>query len=85
MIKCYMYSIILFSLLFSAMTNSLKRQVFIHEYYNGCSDDRGWFMLKDYDSTSGCTQWDVVSNDMPYFFYSGDSTNINMETGMFIF
>jgi hypothetical protein len=56
-----MYSIILFSLLFSAMTNSLKRQVFIHEYYNGCSDDRGWFMLKDYDSTSGCTQWDAMT------------------------
>ena len=67
------------------MTNGLKRQVFINEYYNGCSDDKGWFMLKDYDSTSGCSQWDDVNNNMPYFFYSGDSTNINWQTGMLKF
>ena len=64
----------------SANTDTLKRQVFVNEYYNGCSDDKGWFMLKDYDASSGCTEWDVTAN-APYFYYSGDSTNINWQTG----
>ncbi|XP_071164274.1 uncharacterized protein [Mytilus edulis] len=60
--------------------NTYKRQVFINEYYNGCSNDVGWIILKDYDATQGCSSWDVTT-DTPYCYYSGDSTNINWETG----
>ena len=53
--------------------NTGRRTFFINMQYGGCNADAGWFMLKDYDATSGCAEWDVNSGT-PYFFYA-DSTN----------
>lgn len=57
-----------------------KRNFFVSHSYGGCPSDNGWFMMKDYDALSGCTEWDQVTGK-PYFLYSGDTTMVNWASG----
>ncbi|XP_062618605.1 uncharacterized protein LOC134280203 [Saccostrea cucullata] len=60
--------------------NTGRRTFFINHQYGGCTSDAGWFMLKDYDATSECTEWDVMAGT-PYFYYSASTTKENWSSG----
>lgn len=60
--------------------NTGRRTFFINHQYGGCTVDAGWFMLKDYDATGECQEWDVMSGT-PYFYYSASTTLVNWSSG----
>ncbi|XP_060063054.1 uncharacterized protein LOC132543556 [Ylistrum balloti] len=60
--------------------DSIARTFFINRSYAGCNNDYGWFILKDYDKTGGCSNWDTA-NGNPKVMYSADSTYINWAFG----
>jgi hypothetical protein len=64
---------------FSYPTDS-KRNFFVNHNYGGCPSDYGWFMMKDYDALSGCSEWDAVTGKS-YFLYAGGTTMVNWATG----
>lgn len=60
--------------------NTGRRTFFINHQYGGCTSDAGWFMLKDYDATGECIEWDVMAGT-PYFYYSASTTLVNWSSG----
>ncbi|XP_021364342.1 uncharacterized protein LOC110457380 [Mizuhopecten yessoensis] len=50
--------------------DNYKRVFQIKSDYTGCSNETGWFMMKDYGATEGCSGWDTVATTMPYMYYS---------------
>ncbi|KAK3083098.1 hypothetical protein FSP39_013942 [Pinctada imbricata] len=60
-------------------TSTLSRHFFVNNEYDGCPNDKGWFVLKDYNAQQGCAEWDVVTAQ-PYFLYSADSTKVTWST-----
>ncbi|XP_033736371.1 uncharacterized protein LOC117324562 [Pecten maximus] len=60
--------------------SSIARTFFINRSYAGCNSDYGWFILKDYDQTGGCSNWDTATGN-PKVMYSADSTYINWAYG----
>ena len=80
-ISCLSISMkIRFSLFYHSYPTDAKRNFFISHSYGGCASDYGWFMMKDFNSLSGCAEWDQVTGKS-YFLYSGDTTKINWASG----
>ena len=53
---------------------SSGRTWFISKSYGGCANDYGWLMVKDYGTTSGCSEWDShTSPTTPYIMYAPGS------------
>ncbi|OWF56765.1 Hemicentin-1 [Mizuhopecten yessoensis] len=65
----------------SPWDSNYKRNFFINGYGTGCTTMYGWIVLKDFNSVSGCTEWDPSTTSSPYIKYSTSTTLQNFYSG----
>ncbi|XP_060085256.1 uncharacterized protein LOC132564627 [Ylistrum balloti] len=66
---------------FTPYTANVKRNFYINAYTTSCTGTYGWIMLKDYNSVTDCSVWDVGTTSSPYIKYSTSTTLQNFQTG----
>ena len=82
-----MYSEILinnlkFQFLCRGDSSNLKRRFYLSASYTGCTTDQAWLVVKDLDTSNGCTQYDPYSGvTLPFIKYISGTTKGTMYSG----
>ena len=86
-VSIYMYSEILinnlkFQHLCRGDSSNLKRRFYLSASYTGCTTDQAWLMVKDIDTSNGCTLYDPYSGvTLPFIKYISGTTKGAMYSG----